>query len=100
MPAAVIESTLDDAVENFRRDGYLVIRGFFDQRQTDQMLDNVRRYTTEVVPTIEQEHVYRAETGDDETIFRLTRLRATAYARRQHLHVFMRLCAQTNRPEL
>ena len=71
MPADVVESTLDNAVENFRRDGYLVIRGFFDQRQTDCMLDNVRRYIAKVVPTIEQEHVYRAEKDDDETIFRL-----------------------------
>ena len=71
MPAAVVESTLDNAAENFRRDGYLVIRGFFDRRQTDRMLDNVRRYIDKVVPTIEQKHVFRAEKDDDETIFRL-----------------------------
>ena len=35
------------------------------------MLDNVKRYINEVVPTIEQEHVFSAEKGDSETIFRL-----------------------------
>jgi len=71
VPSSLVETTLENARENFQRDGYLVIRGFFNKRQTDGMLDNVKRYIREVVPTIEQEHVFMDETGNPDQIFRL-----------------------------
>jgi phytanoyl-CoA hydroxylase len=74
MTAVAVVSTLGNAVENFRRDGYLHIRSFFNKRQTAGMLSNVKRYIDEVMPGLPATEKFFAERDDANTLFRLEKL--------------------------
>lgn len=74
MARSPVESTLDNAAAHFQRDGYIVIRDFWTQRQTQCMLENLQRYVREVMPSLPPEAFMLADKTNPDTLFRLEKM--------------------------
>ena len=55
----------------FEQDGYVLLRGFFDEDQTQEVRDNIIRYVQDVVPLMPREQVYYEVAGDRSTLKQL-----------------------------
>lgn len=73
MPAApqVTESTRETLAANYARDGYAVIRGFFNADQTAAMVAEIERYVLEDLPHLPAEAAFYEDKSDPNTLFRL-----------------------------
>ena len=58
--------------EDWTRDGYLVLKGFLDQRETKDVASNIERYIGEVLPTLSGEGTMYEDKSRPETIKRLS----------------------------
>jgi phytanoyl-CoA hydroxylase len=52
----------------FRRDGYVVIRGFYSRAEMQDMLQEINRYTREVIPKLPPEENYYEVKGQPDTL--------------------------------
>jgi len=76
MPTA---QAIEAAVEAFDRDGFAVIRGFFDQSETGELVENFERFVREVAPKLGANRVYYEDKSDPRTIFRIDKLDEDSY---------------------
>src|ERR1043166_2048862 len=53
---------------DFRRDGYVVLRGFYSEQKTQELLREIDRYTRDVVPTLPPDENYYEIKGQPETL--------------------------------
>lgn len=59
------------AITDFRRDGFAVVRGFFNPQQTSELLEAVERFIEEVTPTMPKDRVFFEDKADPSTLLRL-----------------------------
>lgn len=59
---------------NYDRDGYVALRGFLSPDELRTLQDNLRRYITEVVPTLPKEDAFFEKKGDPTTLKQLIRM--------------------------
>ncbi len=61
-------------IEDFRRDGFVAIPGFLNQREVGELNQNVARYLVDVAPRMPLEEVFYEDKSDKTTLKQLQRL--------------------------
>ena len=62
---------LEDIADSFRRDGFVLVEGFFSPGEVETMQRELARYIDQVVPRLESRYVFH-EAGDNGPIKHLT----------------------------
>lgn len=70
----MISNENKELVRQFREDGYVILRGFFNADEMKTVLENVDRLVNKVIPTMPQEEVYYEEKGDPASLKQIQRL--------------------------
>ncbi len=65
---------LKQAVRTFRRDGYIVWRGFYNSEEMQELMQQIDRYVKEVLPTLPKNRAFFADKSDMATLFRLEQM--------------------------
>ena len=68
------EAEKEQALESFRKEGYVALRGFLNEQEVVELVGNVQRFLREIVPTMPPHHVFYENKDDKSTLKQLQQM--------------------------